>query len=235
MSYPSDGRNHQKAIDSEMNLSKYTFELETIFNKKIKSFEHLGGTKNKIDVLILFIDNTIEKITLKSKKNINVGSFDWVNTTDFPKNQFYNSYDIFNRYRGSNNTNHKKLLENAISDELNNISSDSLTDIFMNQVCLNYSNNNLKLLIIDEKTNTIFKIYPKIFELLHNGYKLKIKQGKGKTSSKVLCEDMEGLQIDLGLRVRLHLNNGWTKWKKGQNSFLCLKFQQDKVFEMINE
>ena len=41
-------------------------------------------------------------------------------------------------------------------------------------------------------------------------------------------------KIDLGLRVRLHLNNGWTKWRKGKNSVLCLKFQQDKVYKIIN-
>ena len=77
-------------------------------------------------------------------------------------------------------------------------------------------------------------IKPKIFELLNNGFKLKILKGNGKTSSKVICENENEEQINLGLRVRVHLNNGWTKWHKGQASVLCLKFQQDKVYKMLN-
>jgi hypothetical protein len=235
MPYPSDARNHYKAIDSEINLSEYNSEIEFIFGKKVKKYLHLGGTKNKTDVKIIFSDESTEKITLKSKKNIKVGSFDWVNTTNFCKNEFNNSFDIFNKYKGSNDVKHKKILENAIKNELQNITSDTLTEIFLNEVYETHLKDNLKILIIDEKTKTLTHINPKIFDLIKKKFKLKIHMGKGKTSCKVLCENGEGVQIDLGLRVRVHLNNGWTKWHKGESSVLCLKFQQDKVYKMINK
>jgi hypothetical protein len=234
MSYPSDARNHFKAIKSEITLSEYNLQIESIFGKPIKEYIHLGGTKNKTDVRVIFIDNTFENVTLKSKKNVKSGSFDWINTTCFCKEQFSNSFDIFNRYKGSNSVKDKILLENAIKNELQTITNDKLTKIFLDGVYGSYLKNNLKILIIDEKTKTVKHVVPKIFNLINNGFKLKLINGKAKTSAKVLCEDDNGNKIDLGLRVRVHLNNGWSKWHKGDTSVLCLKFQQDAVYKMFN-
>jgi hypothetical protein len=234
MAYPSDARNHYKAIKSEINLSIYNTQIENIFDKKTFKYIHLGGTKNKTDVKIIFVDGTEENITLKSKKNIKSGSFDWVNTTRFSKEKFKNSFDIFNKYVGSNNPINKILLEESIKNELQSITKDDLTEIFIKSVYDSFLKNKLKILIIDEKTKTIFPIKPKIFELLDNGFKLKILKGNGKTSSKVICENDDEEQINLGLRVRVHLNNGWKKWYKGKVSVLCLKFQQDSVYKMLD-
>lgn len=233
MAYPTDARNHYSAIKSEMTLSRYNLQIENIFGKKIDKYIHLGGTKNKTDVKIIFFDGTEENITLKTKKNIKSGSFDWVNTTCNFKEYFINSFGVFNTYRGSNDNKNKVLLENTIKKELQNITKEELSEIFINAVCKSYLEHNLKILIIDEKTKTINHINPKIFDLLKNGFKLKLINGKGKTSSKVVCENINNEVVDLGLRVRVHLNNGWTKWFKGDSSVLCLKFQQDAVHKMI--
>ena len=234
MAFPIDARNHYNAIKSEINLSDYNLQIEKIFNKKIKEYIHLGGTKNKTDVKIFFYDNTSENITLKCKKDIKYGSFDWVNTTSFCKEEFTTSIDIFYRYKGSNNIKNKVLLENAIKNELKTITNDKLTEMFINEVYRSHKKNNLKILLIDEKTKTIHLVNPKIFDLINNGSKLSLDESKGKTSSKVLIQNERNEKIDLGLRIRIHLNNGWTKWSKGESSVLCLKFQQDKVYKMLN-
>jgi hypothetical protein len=49
MAFPVDARNHYKAIESEINLYEYNSQIESIFNKKIIRYSHLGGTKNKTD------------------------------------------------------------------------------------------------------------------------------------------------------------------------------------------
>jgi hypothetical protein len=234
MAFPTDARNHYKAIKSEINLSEYNSQIELIFNKKIMNYFHLGGTKNKTDVKIVYYDNYFENITLKTKKNIKSGSFDWVNTTSFCKDSFVKSFEIFNKYKGSNNTKNKSILEDSIKDELKKISSDELTKIFLNEVCNYHLKNNLKMLVIDETTKKIYLIKPKIFNLINDGFKLILSDGNGRTSSKVLCQNKDGDKIDLGLRIRVHLNNGWTKWNKGESSVLCLKFQQDAVYKMLN-
>jgi hypothetical protein len=235
MAFPSDARNHYNAINSELNLIRYNSQIEDIFGKKIKDYAHLGGTKNKTDVKIIFVDGTFEDVSLKTKKDIKKGSFDWINTSSLPKHVFSSSYDIFNRYRGLNDKSYKVLLENTINLELNGMDEDIITNFFINEVYKKYSNNKLVILVIDEKHNKVYKVSPKIFDLVNNGFKLTFKRGKGKTSTKVLCENKEGVQIDLGLRIRIHLNNGWSKWFRGESSVLCLKFQQDSVYKMINK
>lgn len=234
MAFPTDARNHYSAIESEINLSNYNSQIENIFGKKTKEYIHLGGTKNKTDVKIIFSDNTFENITLKNKKNIKSGSFDWVNTTSFCKEQFTKSIDIFNKYRGVDDSNNKTLLENAIQSELRTISCEKLTEMFRNEVYNKFMKNNLKILIIDQKTQTIHMVAPKIFDLINSGFVLSLDCSKGKTSSKIIVRDHKNKEVDLGLRIRVHLNNGWTKWIKGQTSVLCVKFQQDKVYKMLN-
>lgn len=234
MGFPTDARNHYKAIQSEINLSEYNSQIELIFGKKTIKYEHLGGTKNKTDVKIIFSDGSFENITLKTKKNIKSGSFDWVNTTSFCKEKFTKSFSLYEKYKGSKNVKNKSLLENSIKYELSNIGSDELTKMFLQQVYNTFTKNNLKILILDEKTKKIYSIKPKIFDLINNGFKLFLSNTKGKTSSKVICQNDDGLKVDLGLRVRVHLNNGWTKWCNGDNSVLCLKFQQDAVHKMID-
>lgn len=234
MGFPTDGSNHYKAIKSEIMLYEYNSQIESIFNKRVKNYSHLGGTKNKTDVKIIFEDGTHENITLKTKKDIKSGSFDWVNTTNFCKEMIKKSFDIFTKYKGSNDSKHKLLLENMIKSELEEMESDTLTKIFINQVYESYIKYELKVLIIDEKTKKIYLVKPKIFDLITNNFKLKLSSGKGKTSFKIFCEKDGFEKIDLGLRVRIHLNNGWTKWHKGEGSVLCLKFQQDAVYKMLN-
>jgi len=234
MAFPSDARNHYKAIQSEINLNTFNTQIESIFGKKVMNYIHLGGTKNKTDVKINFIDGSSENITLKSKKNIKSGSFDWVNTTCFSKELFKNSFNVFELYKGSKNIKNKQKLEQSIKDELCSLSNDDITEIFIKQVYNKHNKDNLKMLIIDEKTSTINYVRPEIFNLIKDGFKLELVCGKGKTSFKVVCVNSKDEKIDLGLRVRLHLNNGWTKWHKGENSVLCLKFQQDSVYKMLN-
>jgi hypothetical protein len=89
---------------------------------------------------------------------------------------------------------------------------------------------------LEENTKTLHLVHPKIFKLLSEGYKLTLSDNtKGKTSWKVLCVSPDGSKLDLGLRVRVHLNNGITKLvnKDDGGSYLCLKFQQDSVHKLF--
>ena len=45
--------------------------------------------------------------------------------------------------------------------------------------------------------------------------------------------DKDGNVVDAFLRVRLHLNNGKTKWLNGKSSSLVVKFQQDMVHKLV--
>ena len=238
MAFPKDGSNHHNAIKSEKNLIYFISQLEIIYNKKIKQFIHKGGTKMKSDCKIIFEDGTSKDISLKFKKDIKKGSFDWTNTTNFNKNFFSESINIIEKYKKSEDLLFKSIFEKKIINEINSLTDEQITNLFIENVINKYNIENLDLFIIDEKNNKIYRIIPKIFSLINQGFLLSLdnKDGKGKTSKKLNCISSDGKLIDLGLRLRVHLNNGVTKLLKKDdgNSTICLKFQQDKIYKLIN-
>lgn len=52
-------------------------------------------------------------------------------------------------------------------------------------------------------------------------------------SYKILGFDVDGNEVDISLRIRVHLNNGSSKWLNGESSVLVLKFQQDSVYKIV--
>jgi hypothetical protein len=237
MAFPSDGRNHSKAIKSEKNLIDFKKEIENFYNKPILEISHIGGTQNKVDNTILFIDESKINISLKDKEDIRSGSFDYVNTSNFDwnSNGFTKSLNIYSLYRGSKNVLFYKQLTNAISSELSIIPDDILTKLFINNVYDKYESEKIDLTIIDKKTGKIFcGVIPPVFNLIKNGGKLTIKKtGRNTCSYIVEGIDINNNKVNLGLRIRVHLNNGKTKWINGGSSQLVIKFQQDKVHSFL--
>jgi hypothetical protein len=235
MAFPIDGSNHHLAVDSEKNLNIYKNQLENIYEKEIIKFKHLGGTKNKTDVVIYFKDNTFKNVSLKNKKNgLNVGSFDYINTSCFDKHIFKKSFEVYDLYKNTKMQKYSKILKESCSYELNNISDEDITNFFIKNVVEKYKN--LDLLIIDGKNKKIHNVIPPVFEYVNNGGILTIFDNNKITQSKKVLAKTKNGNIDLfNIRIRFHLNNGNSKWlsiKKG-NSQLVLKFQQDKVISLI--
>lgn len=239
MAFPSNGINHHNAINSEKNISKYKENFEKYYNKKINKISHIGGTKDKTDYVILFDDGTELRHSLKSKKNIKSGSFDYVNTSLRPLSEYMTrTLDIYKKYRGCEDLLKYDLLKQSISDEIRlNINSEVLTQLFLDSVIKKYDEQKITLTIEDQKTNNLYiNVIPKVFEFVSNGGKLIIRiRGNKKSMSYILdgINDNGEIIKDLGLRLRIHLNNGPTKWLKGKNATVIAKFQQDKVHNLI--
>lgn len=237
MAFPSNGDNHYKAVESESNLLDFKYLIENQLGKKINKIVAFGGTKTKVDNVIHFEDDTTKNISLKNKKNIKSGSFDYVNTSNFDwlNNGFARTLSTYKDYKGSKSIKGYDNLKKAISGDLSNISSDLLTNLFIKNVIEKYTD--LSLTIIDEKTNSIFcDVVPTAFKLITDGGKLSLKESTGvKMSYMIEGIDKDGNKVEIGLRIRVHLNNGSSKWLGLVNgsSFLVVKFQQDKVFNII--
>ena len=236
MAFPTDGRNHWAAIDSEKNISQYTPWFEKHFGKSVKEITHLGGTRTTVDFQIKFHDETISVFSLKRKKQIKTGSFDYINTANFDKSIFKGSIELIDTFRKSGDRTKAESIKTKIHQELSKTSSETLTQLFKTKVIEKYEGQSLKLLLFEESSKTLHLVNPKIFELISQGYKLILSENtKGKTSWKVLCVSPVGEKVDLGLRVRVHLNNGISKLinKDDGASYLCLKFQQDSVHKLF--
>lgn len=236
MAFPSDGRNHWAAVDSEKKIHEYTPWFEEKFGKSVKQITHLGGTKTTIDFQILFEDNTLKVFSLKRKKQIKTGSFDYVNTANFDKDLFKDSIHLIDGFRKSGNRIGAQSIKFKIYEELSKTTSETLTQLFRTKVIEKYEGQSIQLVILEEISKTLHLVTPKVFQLIYEGYKLSLSDNtKGKTSWKVLCVSPNGDKLDLGLRVRVHLNNGITKLinKDDGSSYLCLKFQQDNVHKLL--
>jgi hypothetical protein len=234
MCYPTNGKNHHKAVNDEKNISLNSEIFEKHYGKKVKKITHIGGTKTKTDILIEFEDGSKINASLKSKNSIRKGSFDWVNSSDFGNVEsfFEKTLQIYEKYKNSRRTDVYPILTNQISEDLNSINFE-LTKLFQERVIDKYED--LSLIIFDRKENKMyFDVKPRIFDFVKNGGLLKInKTGKNTMSYSVFGCDSDGNEYDFGLRVRVHLNNGKTKWVGEGSSVIVFKFQQDSVYKII--
>jgi hypothetical protein len=237
MAFPVDGSNHWGGVNAELTFEKYIPNLEKIYGKKIDEVIHKGGTKFKTDVCIIFKSKEIKNISLKKKKSIKSGSFDYANTTNFSKNSFITTKKIIKDYKCTEDKSFKSKFEESVCSEMKKMTNEEITGLFNENVICKYNKEKSDLIILDEKTNVLFLIKPPVFELIKQGYLLSLCDStRGKTSSKLVCISPNGDKLDLGLRIRVHLNNGYSKLinKNDGNSSLCVKFQQDKVHKLIN-
>jgi hypothetical protein len=234
--FPSNGKNHHESIQVEKSMEKYKPRYEKNYNKKIEKFIHIGGTKNVIDFKIMFVDGSEITKSLKKKNNINKGSFDYINTSVYPEEITAESNNIYKNYRGKKDKIGEELLKEAISKDLKNLSSEYVTNLAMKVV--NKYNQIGGLDIVETSTGKLFTdVVPEFFEVLNNGGYLKIRKTEKVQMSFMLdlYDSMGNLLPDTGLRLRLHLNNGWTKWHNGKSSNLVFKLQQDKVSKILQK
>jgi hypothetical protein len=237
MSYPSDGRNHSDAILSEKNMGKYKSHYEKLYCERIVRFIHVGGTRTKIDFVIEFEDGTSLKKSLKKKTSLKKGSFDYINTSDISSDLIIGSKKIHEKYKGCNSIEYKDKMIQALSHDLQNISSEQLTKILIDKIIIPYREIN-GLEILETSTGTIYSnVEPSFMTIIENGGHVKIqKSSKIQMSYQIDLFDSNGLlQKECGLRIRLHLNNGWTKWLQNSGSSIVIKIQQDKVAKLIKK
>lgn len=234
MAFPSDGRNHRDGVEVEKSMKNFKKVFESHYKKSINKITHKGGTKDLIDFEIEFIDGTSITKSLKKKKTINNGSYDYINCSEFNPKIAKNSKEIYQKIKNKENFTRDDLIK-SISKDLLNLESEELTKFVIDKVINKYKKIG-GLDIIETSTNKLYiDVKPYFFEVLENGGYLKVKNN-GKINQSYMLDlfNKDGiLQEDCGLRIRLHLNNGWTKLKNGGYSTLVLKLQQDKVKKII--
>lgn len=236
MAFQTDGSSHKNGVLSESTLVKYKDQLESFYSKNIIDFIHKGGTHTKTDNIIQFEDETYQLLSVKSKKNLNKGSFDWCNLSNFDKSFIQNTLKFVDDNRCSGNLECRNMLDDIIYSELINLDDKTITDLFLNEVIRKYDD--LDLIVEDRANDILYKKEPVIFKMIEDGWKLTLhKKMRGKGSCKINCISPNGEIKDMGLRIRLHLNNGKTMWldKEDGKSYVCLKFQQDKIKKFLND
>lgn len=234
---PSSGKSHHEGVKNEHTTIFILNELK-IYSEHII---HIGGTQTKADGQV---GTTIEKLlSLKKKKSIRTGSFDWLNSSLYNSifDEFYadvKKYRILEekerialikptRKRFSELCN--QVLEEFDTEELTKI----ITDIFEKQ-------KNYDVVVNDIKTKNLHIFDPTehpAYQLIRSGHTPKLFNARNaKTSRKIIFETINDI-VDVGLRMRVTSNNGISAFlglsKANSNSYVSMKFQQDRIHNLL--
>ena len=245
MTFKTDGSTHTHGVKNEHETIAILNE-RGIFNEQVT---HLGGTKNKADALA-----GSKKISIKHKKGIKNGSFDWVNTSKVEaltnRDQFQEFLSTVASLRFTNDAASqvepmREIFAHLCRDGLDSIQSDDLTAWLKDQLV--NANDDMAMVITDTLTEKIYICEHDAIEsvrLLNSGYTAELVEGRGSTSRKIIfvapgkgINDI-GSGGDTGLRLRLTSNNGITAFlglsKANKNSQIVLKLQQDSVANLLS-
>ena len=134
--------------------------------------------------------------------------------------------------------NYRAVVAKACNSFINSLSSDKLTDLINHYLIV--SNKKMEMFITDGKLNErytfAFTKHP-IIKLIETGFIPSVDIKADKMSGKIIFIK-NNQKEDIGLRIRVHTNNGVSALlglsNSNKTSQFVLKFQQDGVDKLIN-
>jgi len=239
--FKTDGSVHTSGIKNELNTIDFLNETG-LFAEEVK---HFGGTKSKADAKAGDVN-----ISIKHKKGLKNGSFDWVNTSKIDslvdEKEFEDFILLTKLYRDTPEAekqveNFRQYFASHCNNQLNKIKSDDLT-AWLKQVLLE-DNHGMVMVINDTEAKQVHIVNEanlKTVQLLKNRWSAEFQRDwKGQSSRKIILRsEITGAIIDTGLRLRLTSNNGIKAFlglsKANKNSQVVLKLQQDGISNLLD-
>ena len=258
MSFPSDGRNHHNAIKNEHNTKEYLQDHAHLIYGSAEEGKYIviskGGTKNKADNIIECDDGRIINISDKQKKNGLGGSFDYTNTSKPIHTMLENDNECIKEIKVVLDSvkedrklpieerkklveSYRPLIKKASYEFLISLSSDDI--IALIKQYLIEPNKEMEEFITDGKENKRYTFpfmdHP-VVKLIENGFIASIiVKVDGSSGSIIFSKGNE--RVNVGLRIRIHTNNGVTALLdaggSNKSSQFVLKFQQDNIKNLL--
>ena len=241
MTFPIGARVHYEGIKNEGDTAKLLIH----FDLASFSIVLLGGTKNKADA---FDPERNKKWTIKHKKGVNNGSFDWINTSkvsDVVGDIFVPFLEQIKEYRQLPQSQRSAVsFVKQVRKDFNNLSCSVLDSFTTDQLVLFIqtqmidANSKMMVSVNDTVTSNLYVYsadnHPAV-NYIQLGYTPFLK-GKAKGSRRLLFTD--GVkEYDCGLRIRVTSNNGIKAFlglsEANKNSQVVFKLQQDKVAKLL--
>ena len=258
MSFPSDGRNHHNAIENEHNTKEYLQGHAHLIYEAAEEGKYIvlskGGTKNKADNIIECDDGRIISISDKQKKKGLGGSFDYTNTSKPIHTMLENDSECVKEIKVVLDSvkedkklpmeERKKLVESyrprikkASYAFLISLSSDDI--IALIKQYLIEPNKEMEEFITDGKENKRYTFpfmdHP-VVKLIENGFTASIVVKVGGSSGSIIFSKGNE-KVKVGLRIRIHTNNGATALLgaggSNKSSQFVMKFQQDGIKNLL--
>ena len=248
MAYNTDGSSHRTGVKEEENICN-EIKSNSLYKNKVcpsigedYSVEQKGGTKYKEDIVVT--DNRTGNeilISIKKKKNLEKGSFDYVNSSSAIKNDPV--FDKIRKIATSIKTNKpskssaRRRFNEVSNQTMRKMSSKSIKKILVENVC---KPNKDKRMLVRDKSCNIDYVYNFVDDPLYTAIMTmepSFKWGRGKTSAPIIFKDEAGNEYHFGLRGRLVSNNGISamigKSKTNKTSYPVIKIQQDNAGSII--
>ena len=239
--FNTTGQVHYSGIKNEHDSIKLLNEW-AIYPEEVK---HFGGTKQKEDAKA-----GNQGISIKHKKGLKSGSFDWVNTSNllhFSHLTEYGHFDTFNAWVRVIRNSKTDLQQNSIDvvrDEFNKVCDMGLKTIGatdLQNFVIGQLFNDLDLVINDSKAGVLYHMPSyalRTVQLIERGFQVEAVPSDKIATSRKLVLRSGVYTVDTGLRLRLTSNNGIKAMlgisKANKTSVPVLKLQQDNIQRLVN-
>lgn len=250
MPFPCKGENHENGVKNEKDIvillnndpnNDITKHLSEKCSSPVVSFNHEGGTKQKMDASCLHENGITTGLSIKNHKK---GTFDYHNTSKGVSQELKSEIEDFKKHNLDTPIPKKggirNDLNNIFSNYLDKLTSEEISKLLSNLVGL--EKNTEHIIVNDQKTKQLIMFHESNLDKyckLDPDDTYILKKSRAKTSRQIWIKKADGSEINTNLRIRLLLNNGITallgKSDKNKTSIPCLKIQQDKVDTFIKE
>ena len=239
MGFVNDGSVHWSGIANEENTAKILNEMKYFDDDVIP----IGGTTHKEDAVAGNI-----KLSIKDKKKLSTGSFDWANISASNKfgSHFGPFFDKVKKIRSDDFVVRKGLVD-SIRTEFSSLCSDAFGHLSKKQVCdiviKSVSHNIDYVFVNDQENKSLLQFDPKnhpAINIAETCDSIRFDTPQGAKSSRKIIFIKDGVDYDYGLRLRITSNNGINAMLdvgkgKNRNSYLTIKLQQDSVKKLLQD
>ena len=239
MGFKTDGSVHWSGIANEKNTAKILNEMKYFDDDVIT----IGGTTHKEDAVAGNI-----KLSIKDKKKLSSGSFDWVNTskTNYIFGDHFDSFKRKVKKIRSEDFAIRKGLVDSIRVEFASLCSAAFDYPSKKQVCdvvtKSISHGIDYIFVNDQENESLYQFDPKdhpaIF-IAETCDSIRFDTSRNAKSSRKIIFIKDGVDYDYGLRLRITSNNGINALlgisNSNKNSTIVLKLQQDAVHKLLKE
>jgi len=237
--FKTDGSVHYSGIANEGKTVQILNEIN-YFDDEVKT---VGGTKHKEDAIAGSL-----KLSVKDKKKLSSGSFDWVNTSRY--NHIFNTHfdgfkDMVNILRKEEEYFRQHAVD-GVRQQFASLCNDAFDSLTKEQVCdliIDAISDGIDFVFVNDKENKVlYQFNPEdhpVVQVAKECDSVKFVTTRDAKSSRKVIFIKDGVEYDYGIRLRITSNNGINAFlglsKSNRNSQVVIKLQQDAVHTLVQK
>lgn len=237
--FKTDGSVHYSGIANEGKTAEILNEIN-YFDNEVKT---VGGTKHKEDA----VSGSL-KLSVKDKKRLSSGSFDWLNTSryNFIFGSHFDSFKFMIKSLREEDTYSRQYAVDGVREQFASLCSDAFDILTKDQVCdliADSITHGIDYVFVNDQENSVlYQFDPKnhpASKLARECDSIELVSSKKAKSSRKVIFIKDGVKYDYGIRLRVTSNNGINAFlglsKSNKNSQIVLKLQQDAVHKLVKD